>query len=104
MAYLVKITSRAERDLVSLYIQINAASSGRAQEWYRGLRSEILGISEMPYRHPVTPETRRLRHMLYGHKPNVYRVIFQVRKKQRRIEVLHIRHGARRKFTASDLK
>lgn len=103
MAYLVEITPRAERDLDSLYLDINAIDSERARQWYLGLRGAILGLGEMPNRNPATPENKRLRHLLYGTKPHVYRVIFRVRNKARRVEVLHIRHGARRRFRASDL-
>jgi toxin ParE1/3/4 len=104
MAYLVSITSRAERDLAALYEKINAADSERARQWYFGLRDAILGLREMPNRNPATPENKRLRHLLYGRKPNVYRVIFRVRQKARCVDILHIRHGARQRFRASDLK
>jgi len=38
MAYLVNITSRAERDLARLYEEINAAHSDAALTWYRELK------------------------------------------------------------------
>jgi plasmid stabilization system protein ParE len=41
--------------------------------------------------------------LLYGGKPHVYRAIYRVLEKQKVVEVLHIRHGARREFTASGL-
>jgi plasmid stabilization system protein ParE len=44
-----------------------------------------------------------LRHLLYGRKPSIYRVIYRVREKQKKVEVLHIRHGARRQVKPSDL-
>ena len=103
MAYLVRIASRAERDLVSLYEEINAPDSAAARRWYRGLKQAILSLAERPNRCPVTPENRRLRHLLYGEKPHLYRVIYRVDGRRRQVDVLHIRHGARRKFRASDL-
>ncbi len=103
MAYLVKLMPRAERDLESLYVAIDAADSGHARNWYVGLRAAILSLRELPNRYPTTPENRRLRHLLYGHKPSVYRVIFRVRNKPRTVEILHIRHGARRPFRSTDL-
>ncbi len=103
MAYLVRIAARAERDLVSLYEGINAPDSAVAQRWYRGLKAAILSLAEKPNRCPVTPENKKLRHLLYGQKPNLYRVIYRVRNPRRQVDVLHIRHGARRKFRASDL-
>jgi toxin ParE1/3/4 len=102
MAYLVRIAARAERDLVSLYDEINAPDSAAARRWYRGLKQAILSLAERPNRCSVTPENKRLRHLLYGEKSHLYRVIYRV-DGRRQVDVLHIRHGARRKFRASDL-
>ena len=87
----------------ALYLHINAVSSDTARNWYMGLQAEILSLRELPNRSPVAPENKRLRHLLYGRKPHIYRVMFRVLKKARVVEVLHIRHGARRRFRASDL-
>lgn len=103
MAYLVSFTARAERDFLSLYQEIDAENSDAALRWYLGLSDAILSLEEMPNRCPATPERAELRHLLYGHKPHVYRVIYRVLDKPKRVEVLHIRHGARRRFRASDL-
>ena len=97
MAYLVSITSRAERDLAYLYGEINADHSDAALKWYRGLKEAILSLEVQPNRCPVTPVTRRrdkLRHLLYGYNPHTYRVIYRVLENQKQVEVLHIRHGA----------
>src|SRR5712691_3028294 len=104
MAYVVSITSRAERDLAHLYEEINAEHSYAALKGYRGLRAAILSLEEQPNRCPVTRKKDGLRHLLYGHKPHTYRVIYRVLERQRYVEVLHIRHGARRKLKASDLQ
>ncbi len=98
MAYLVKIAARAERDLAALYIEINAEESERARQWYVKLKASIFGLGEMPDRHPITRESKRLRHLLFGHKPHVYRVIFRIRKGLRQVEVLHVRQGRRREL------
>lgn len=103
MAYLVNITARAERDLARLYEEINAGHSDAALKWYRGLKEAILSLDEQPNRCPVTRENDALRHLVYGQKPHVYRVIYRVLERQKHVQVLHIRHGARRKFKASDL-
>ena len=98
MAYFVNVTPRAERDLARLYEEVNAEESEAALKWYFGLKEAILGLEEHPNRCRVTRENPSLRHLLYGNKPHVYRVIYRVLEKQRRVEVLHIRHGARRRF------
>lgn len=104
MAYRVEITARAERDLISLYEYINAQSSDAANKWYLGLRSVILSLKQLPHRNPLTREDRRLRHLLYGSRPDVYRIIYKVSKREQKISVLHIRHSARRSFRRSDLR
>jgi toxin ParE1/3/4 len=104
MAYLVKITSRAERDLEHLYNEINAAGSNAARRWYKGLKKQILSLEEHPNRCPVTPEKKTVRHLLYGRGHGVYRVIYRVLERRKVVEVLHIRHGARKKFQMADLE
>ena len=103
MAYRVDITSRAQRDLANLYKEIAAGHSDAALKWYRGLKDAILSLENQPHRCPVTPEKRQIRHLLYGQKPHIYRVIYRILEKQKLLEVLHIRHGARRKFRSSDV-
>ena len=94
MAYLVNLTARARRDLILLYEDIHAAESDAALRWYQGLRQAILTLENHPNRCPVTPENKELRHLLYGQNPRVYRVIYRVIEREKRVEILHIRHGA----------
>jgi plasmid stabilization system protein ParE len=103
MAYLVRITPRAKRDLALLFRAIRAEQSETALNWYKGLLEAALTLEKLPNRCPATPEDPQLRHLLYGHKPHVYRVIYRVLEDKKRVNVLHIRHGARRDFKASDL-
>ncbi len=103
MAYLVNLTFRAERDLDGLYEAIDAGNSDAALGWYRGLKEAILSLEVQPNRCPATPEKGEFRHLLYGHKPHIYRVIYRVLEKRKLVEVLHVRHGARRRFKLSDL-
>jgi len=98
MAYRVKITPRAERDLIEIYAWIGAESSDSALAWYNGLREAISTLRYFPNRCPTTPENRRLKHLLYGHKPNLYRVIYRVVESEKGVEVVHIRQGARDEF------
>jgi plasmid stabilization system protein ParE len=103
MAFLVDITPHAERDLARLYRQVNAEYSEAAMEWYLGIKQAILSLEERPNRCPLARKKDKLRHLLYGHKPHIYRVIYRVSEKQKHVEVLRIRHGARRSLKPSDL-
>jgi toxin ParE1/3/4 len=103
MAYLVNISSRAQRDLAQIYRRINADDSDAALKWYRGFKLATLTLEEQPNRCHLTPENDKLRHLFYGYKPHIYRAIYRVIEKREQIEVLHIRHGARPGFKESDI-
>ena len=107
MTYRVEFAARAVRDLEILYIEKNAAESDAAARWYNGLEQAVYALASYPYRCPVAPEARRakrkLRHLLYGKKPHVYRVIYEIDELRQTVWVLTIRHGARRKLKTSDL-
>ncbi len=98
MAYVVNITPRAERDLTHLYEAIGAETSDVALSWYQELKAAIVSLGEYPDRCPIIPENPHYRHLLHGTKHNIYRVIYRIVEKRKRVEVLHIRHGARDKF------
>jgi toxin ParE1/3/4 len=104
MAYRVKIMPRAQRDLLHLYHRIGVPSSEAAFTWYRGLRQAIRSLRENPRRSPATPENPGLRHLLYGNKPHIYRVIYRVVESRKEVDILHVRHGARQEFKTEVLK
>ena len=99
MAYRVDLTERAARNLRRIYRTINTESSARARAWFNGLEKAVFSLDEHPARAPVIPEDNSLRHLLYGRKPNVYRIIYAIDERNRVVTVLHIRHGARKAFT-----
>jgi plasmid stabilization system protein ParE len=103
MEYRVKVMPRAERDLAGIYDWIGAHSSEAALAWYQGLKHAIRTLRSSPNRCPVAPEDRNLRHLLYGSKPHIYRVIYRILEKQKQVDVLHVRHGARQEFKAGEL-
>jgi plasmid stabilization system protein ParE len=103
MAYLVNIMPRAERDLEDIYSAVDAEQSDAAFRWFRGLERAVFTLEEAPNRCPVTPEDAHLRHLLYGKKPHVYRVIFAIDELHKAVQILTIRHGARQEFKANEV-
>jgi len=103
MAYLVDITPHAEHDLARLYQRVNAEQSEAAMEWYLGIKKAILSLEKHPNRCPITRKRDKLRHLLYGHKPHIYRVLHRVSEEEKQVQVLRIRHGAQRRLKPSDL-
>src|SRR5579864_8981615 len=62
---------------------LDIAAQADAEEGIRqGLEEAVYELEAFPYRCPVVPETRKvkrkLRHLLYGNKPHVYRVIYEI--------------------------
>jgi toxin ParE1/3/4 len=96
MEFLVELTSRAERDLAAIYEYIHAESSDQAFRWFNGLEDTIYSLSSQPERGVCTRENATLRQILYGRKPHVYRVIYRIVRRTGTVQVLHIRHGARK--------
>jgi mRNA-degrading endonuclease RelE of RelBE toxin-antitoxin system len=104
MAYSVEFAARAARDVEILYLEKNAAPAAarRFNGWSRlSTRSKYIN------RYPVAPGARKvkrkLRHLLYGTKPHVYRVIYEVDERGQKVWVLTIRHAARKQLKPSDL-
>lgn len=100
MAYLVRLTGRALRDMEAIYEFIKADESESASAWFHELADAIYSLERFPERGAPVPESRKLRQLLFGKKPNIYRIIFAVDKRNRIANVLHIRHGARNALPA----
>jgi plasmid stabilization system protein ParE len=98
MTYQIRLTRRALRDLSDIYRQIQADVSSQSSNWFNGLEEAIYSLEQHPNRSPTIPEDGRLRHLLYGKKPHVYRIIYEVKEQTAIVNVLHIRHGARKKM------
>jgi toxin ParE1/3/4 len=104
MAYRVELTVRAEQDLHYVFERISADDSAAAALWYFGLEDAIRTLGSFPRRCPVAPESEKskpeLRHLLYGSKRDVYRVIYDIDEPRKLVRVRAIRHSAMDEFIA----
>jgi plasmid stabilization system protein ParE len=107
MAYRVEFSARAKSDFADIYISKDASESEPAARWYERLVTSIRPLSEQPSRCPVAPEARTarrdLRHLLYGKKPRIYRIIYEIDEYRNIVRILTIRHGARKRLRPTDL-
>ena len=107
MTYHVEFSIRALLDLEVLYFEKNVAESQAAAKWFNGLQEAIEGLATLPNRCSLAPEGkaihRDLRHLLYGRKSHIYRVIYEVDENRRTVKVFHIRYGGRQEFSISDV-
>ena len=104
MSYRVEMSIRAQRDYSDLFAAVHAQDSPAAARWHRGLKRAILSLEKMPARCLAAREDARLKQLLYGRRPDVYRVIFRIREKEKQVLILHIRHGARDDFKTREAR
>ena len=98
MTFRVEVTAEAERDLAEIQDWLLSQGAGETGlRWLAGLEDAITSLAELPERCGLAPENRivssEVRHLLYGTKPNVYRIIFKI--DQGTVYVVHVRHGRR---------
>jgi toxin ParE1/3/4 len=96
MRYHVELLKRAERDLKGIFEFIHAADSQAAARWFNGLEGTIAGPATLPDRGMLTDYDSKLRYLLYGNKPHVYRILYRIDEKSKTVAIRHIRHGARK--------
>jgi plasmid stabilization system protein ParE len=94
MTFRVDVTLKAYRDLSSILRWLLTEHAGeQGLSWYDGLVKAIDTLGEAPSRCPKALESgtssREIRHLLYGNKPHVYRVLFTI--KGNVVTVLHVR-------------
>ncbi len=98
MACRVRTTTKAKRDLDAILTRLLSQEAGEAGlRCFQGLREAVAALVHSPQRCALAPENARfpfeVRHLLYGRKPHIYRIIFTVEGDT--VSVLHIRHGRR---------
>ena len=99
MDFRVELSDQAQRDIAAIYDWLRSEQAGDAGErWFVALRAAIASLTSLPSRCPLAPENRdspvEVRHLLYGERPHVYRILFAIEGEA--VQVLHIRHGRRR--------
>jgi len=82
-------------DLKAIYEFIEADASEHAFAWFNELAGAIYSLERFPERGSVGPENKKLRQLVFGKKPNTYRIIYRVDNRNHAVNVLHIRHCAR---------
>jgi plasmid stabilization system protein ParE len=93
MGYEVKITSRADRDLIEIldYIESRENDPGPAIRFTNALVEEALSLAELPYRGRIMNRRKRIRKLVF----RKYLILFEVKESLKRVEILRFLHGAR---------
>jgi plasmid stabilization system protein ParE len=98
MIYRVETSAEAELDALTILEWLLAQHAGDAGlRWFLAMEDAIASLGTFPERCPLAPESTRfpfkVRHLFYGRKPHVYRILFTIEGDI--VHVLHIRHGRR---------
>lgn len=111
MAYTVSLAATAEADAYAAFERIREVAPASAATGLASLFTAIRTLADIPARCPVIPEAdelgRPVRHLLYGKRPGVYRIIFDIQdvsEEGPRVRVLRIWHGTRDRITTEDIE
>jgi plasmid stabilization system protein ParE len=95
-------------DIANTFDYLFERSPEAAGRWYRQVRNHIRSLAEMPERCTVTPESFtlgiKMRQLLCGRPPGVYRIVFRIAEDTREVHVLTVRHTARRPLSDDELE
>jgi len=95
MAYRVRLTRLARRDLEQLWESINATESAAASRGFDRLQETIALLATAPRMSSVTHEDKTVRQVIYGNKPHLYRILYDIDNHDQRVDILSIWHGRR---------
>lgn len=82
MAFRVELSSEALKNAERLYERVTAAAPLKGPLWFNRLLAAIQSLQTFPQRCACATENKRFpfetRQLLFGRKPNVYRVVFTI--------------------------
>jgi plasmid stabilization system protein ParE len=83
MAFLVETTPESERDAEAILEWLFSQHAGDTGiRWFLALEDAIASLAIAPARCPLAPENAdfpfEVRHLLYGRRPHVYRILFTI--------------------------
>lgn len=102
MAYHVRLTPRAQRDVEGIYRWVILSAPHQGAVWYNGLIDAIGSLANHPQRCSISPEgvelREQIRQLLYGRR--LYRILFWIQGNE--VQVLHVRRGARKPWNPAE--
>jgi plasmid stabilization system protein ParE len=105
MPYSVHITAEALREIDNSLAWLAERSRQAAARWNEKLLQAVRSLEENPERCGLAPESEwysgELRQLLYGKRPGVYRILFEIREDT--VYILRVRHSAQTILGPGDL-
>lgn len=105
MAYSVRITARALREIDEALEWLSERASRAAARWHEQLMGAVRSLEDNPERCGLAPESEwypgELRQLLHGKRRGVYRILFEVRGNV--VYILRVRHNAQELLDPGEL-
>lgn len=94
MKFQVIITPSAKADIFEINAWLLENSPDSAESWLWGISQAITSLSDFPERCVISPESEAfsdviVRQLLYGKKPNIYRILFSIQ--EEKVYILRVR-------------
>lgn len=93
MQYQVIITPSAKADIFEINTWFLENSQNLAEDWLWEISQAISSLSKFPERCSISPESKAfdfvVRQLLYGKKPNIYRILFSIQ--DEKVYILRVR-------------
>ena len=98
MQYQVIITPSAKADIFETNAWFLENHPDIAEKWLWETSQKIMSLSKFPERCPISPESEAfdvvVRHLIYGKKPHIYRILFS--NKEEKVYILRVRSTKQR--------
>ena len=97
--YKINFAPTAAEDLAEILKWLEAEAPQEVREWYASIKAHIKTLERLPTRCPLAPENglwgnEPIHQLLFQGYPSKYRILFTINEQQ--VQILNIRHGARR--------
>ena len=93
MQYQVVVTPSAKADIFEIKTWLLENYRDSAEDWLWGISQAVSSLSKLPERCPVSAESKAfdvvVRQLLYGRKPNIYRILFSIQ--DEKVYILRVR-------------
>ncbi len=96
MAYRVSLTERVLRELDVIHSEINVVDSSGAARWFSRMEDAIQLLAASPRMGKPVRKASGVREIIYGKKPHLYRILYEIDESTKSVDVLSVWHGRRK--------
>ena len=103
MAFRIEYSRVALQDIIDAFDFIAKDSQLRSQNWTEGLFELVETLMELPERHELIREAKKLQRQLRSIHYHSHRIIYEVQVERNTVFIVRVYHGARRPLAKKDV-